>query len=43
MSTTVLNRETCSDAEAARLLRLPQSTLGSCLEGGCGRAEVTVQ
>jgi uncharacterized protein (DUF433 family) len=32
--TTVLDRETFSEAEAARLLRVPQSTLHYWLEGG---------
>lgn len=34
MTVSVLNREMYSEAEAARLLRLPQGTLHYWLEGG---------
>jgi hypothetical protein len=37
MSTTVLEREMSSEAEAARLLRVPQSTLHWWLDGGIYR------
>src|SRR5204862_4137030 len=37
MSVTVLDREMYSEAEAARLLRVPQNTLHYWLEGSSGR------
>src|SRR6187549_316390 len=37
MNTTVLDREMFSEAEAARLLRVPQSTLHWWLDGGIYR------
>jgi uncharacterized protein (DUF433 family)/DNA-binding transcriptional MerR regulator len=37
MSVTILDREVFSEAEAARLLRVPQSTLHYWLEGGVRR------
>jgi uncharacterized protein (DUF433 family) len=40
MSVSVLEREMYSEAEAARLLRLPQSTLHYWLEGGERRGKV---
>jgi uncharacterized protein (DUF433 family) len=40
MSVSVLDREMYSEAEAARLLRLPQSTLNYWLEGGERRGKL---
>jgi len=41
MSLSVLEREMFSEAEAARLLRVAQSTLHYWLEGGQRRGEAT--
>ena len=38
-TTSVLDREMFSEAEAARLLRVPQSTLHYWLEGGVRRGK----
>ncbi|MGH3870930.1 MAG: DUF433 domain-containing protein [Pseudonocardiaceae bacterium] len=40
MSASVLDREMFSEAEAARLLRLPQSTVNYWLEGGTRRGKI---
>jgi hypothetical protein len=39
MSVNVLEREMFSEAEAARLLRVPQNTLNYWLEGGVRRGK----
>jgi hypothetical protein len=41
MSVSVLEREMFTEAEAARLLRVPQRTLNYWLEGGEVRARVS--